>query len=166
MKQRATVAMALGGALVIALFGIATERKPVTRVDHGDLRRAAASGAVERALDAGDITAARRAWHDMYLRALDGRDWHELVEAADTHLMIAGRAGARSDDAYPRARELYLAALFRARAEGSPDGALRVAERFAALGDRDAAAMALRLADTITPRQGEAVTALVGDTLY
>jgi len=43
-------------------------------------------------------------------------------------------------------------ALFRARVEGAPDGALRAADGFARLGDRDAAALALRIAETIAAR--------------
>lgn len=161
MKRRATVAVVLGGALVSGLYGITTPKQSLTPQDHGDLRRAV----VDRALAAGDLAAAQRAWHDMYVQALAGRDWQELVSAADTELLIMRRAGAHSNDADPRARELYLAALFRAHAQGSQDGVLRVAQRFAAVGDREAAAMALRLVDTTAPQPAAAVATTLPDTL-
>jgi hypothetical protein len=46
----------------------------------------------------------------------------------------------------PRARDLYLSALFRARDAGSLDGVLRLAAAFDSLGDREVALQALRMA--------------------
>jgi len=46
-------------------------------------------------------------------------------------------------------------ALFRARVEGAPDGALRAADGFVRLGDRDAAVLALRIAETVAARHGD-----------
>jgi len=45
-----------------------------------------------------------------------------------------------------KARELYLSALFRARQQGSVEGVRRAAAAFDALGDRDIAANATRMA--------------------
>jgi hypothetical protein len=55
----------------------------------------------------------------------------------------------------PTARELFLIALFRARAEGSVEGALHAADGFARLGDRDAALLAVRIAEQTAARTGE-----------
>jgi hypothetical protein len=60
----------------------------------------------------------------------------------------------RVDEAKRNARELWLVALFRARAEGAVDGALNAAEGFARLGDRDASVLALRIADKLAARSG------------
>jgi len=161
MKHRAMIAVAVAGALVSVLLGIAAQKRLVPSEEQADPRLAA----VDRALATGNLPAAQRAWHDMYVQALEGRDWQELVSVADGELRIARRVGGRWDDGSPRARELYLVALFRARAQGSRDGVLRVAQRFAAVGDREAAAMALRLVDTTAPPQAETPATAVPDTV-
>lgn len=101
--------------------------------------------AVNGALAAGDLTAAAAASAEAYRVALASRRWEGLVEAADAHLRVAEAAGARQAGA-PRARELYLAALFRARDAQSLEGVVRVAQSFENLGDREAAGHAMRVA--------------------
>ena len=54
------------------------------------------------------------------------------------------------------ARQAYLGALFRARAEASLDGVLRATEAFATLGDRDVAEEGLRIAESVALRTGTA----------
>ena len=68
----------------------------------------------------------------------------------------------------PRARELYLSALFRARDTGSLDGVLRVAGAFNTLGDRDVTTHAVRMADRLaargaTPNQRAQLAAMSAD---
>lgn len=104
--------------------------------------------AVDAALRAGDLTAASAASTEAYRAALASRRWEGLVDAADAHLRVAQAAGA-PQAGVPRARELYLAALFRARDSDSLDGILRVAQAFDRLGDREAADHAMRVAQRI-----------------
>jgi hypothetical protein len=101
--------------------------------------------AVDAALRAGDLTAAAAASSEAYRAALASRRWEGLVEAADAHLRVTEAAGA-PQAGVPRARELYLAALFRARDARSLDGVIRVAQAFDRLGDREAADHAMRVA--------------------
>ena len=101
--------------------------------------------AVDAALRSGDLTAATAASTEAYRAAMASRRWEGLVEAADAYLRIADAAGA-PQAGVPRARELYLGALFRARDAGSVEGVIRVAQSFDRLGDREAAAHAMRVA--------------------
>lgn len=100
---------------------------------------------VEDALAHSGLTAAELAWHAAYAEALRSRRWEGLVEVGDAYLRIGEAAGARKPSE-ARARELYLAALFRARDRGSLDGVLRVAEAFGALGDREVAQQGIHIA--------------------
>jgi hypothetical protein len=101
--------------------------------------------AVDAALRAGDLTAASAASTEAYHAALASRRWEGLVDAADAHLRVARAAGA-PQAGVPHARQLYLAALFRARDAGSVEGVVRVAQAFDSLGDREAADHAIRTA--------------------
>jgi hypothetical protein len=51
-----------------------------------------------------------------------------------------------------KARQVYLATLFRARDQSSIDRVLRTAEAFAALGDRAVVEQCLRVADDLAAR--------------
>jgi hypothetical protein len=101
--------------------------------------------AVDAALRAGDLAAASVASTEAYRAALGSRRWEGLVDAADAHLRVARAAGTPQAGA-PHARQLYLAALFRARDAGSVEGVVRVAQAFDSLGDREAADHAIRTA--------------------
>ena len=68
------------------------------------------------------------------------------METGDAGLRIA-RAGEGSVALVPRVRELYLAA--HARVDGSLDGALRVADAFAGLGDDESVEACLVLAERL-----------------
>jgi hypothetical protein len=100
---------------------------------------------VDAALRAHDLAVASAASTEAYRAALASRRWEGLVEAADAYRRVADAAGA-PQAGVPRARELYLAALFRARDAGSVEGVVRVAQAFDSLGDRDAADQAIRTA--------------------
>jgi hypothetical protein len=99
--------------------------------------------AMQAAVDRSDIPEARKAWQAAYAAALGSRRWEALVDTADAHLRLAEVAGTSGA---PRARELYLSALFRARDAGSRPGVLRVASAFETLGDRGVATEARRMA--------------------
>ncbi|MBM3220842.1 MAG: hypothetical protein FJZ38_19565, partial [Candidatus Rokubacteria bacterium] len=70
--------------------------------------------AVDAAIGRRDFSGAERAWHDAHTAALRTRTWRPLVAVGDAALKIGEAAGHRRAAA-SRARELYLAALIRAR---------------------------------------------------
>lgn len=109
----------------------------------------------EEALAQKNVSAAELAWHDAYGTALRSRRWEGLVEVGEAYLRIGQAAGSRKA-AEPKARQAYLAALFRARTEGSLDGVLRAAEAFAALGDREVAEQGVYIAQRVAAQARDA----------
>ncbi|MBM4443168.1 MAG: hypothetical protein FJ027_22375 [Candidatus Rokubacteria bacterium] len=83
-------------------------------------------------------------WHEAHADAFRSGRWAALVAVGDAALRIDAVAGVvagfRAD-----ARRVYLAALVRARAERSAEGAGRVAEAFTRLGDTQLAQHARRV---------------------
>lgn len=106
---------------------------------------------MDDALKTGNVGAALRTWHDAYASALGSRQWQGMLDVGDAYLRIGEVAGTRRA-AEATARQAYLIALFRARQQGTIDGALRAAEAFAALGDRDAVEQCLRVAEQLAAR--------------
>lgn len=98
-----------------------------------------------------NLSAADLAWRDAYVAALVSRRWEALVEVGDAYLRIGEVARGRKA-AEARARSIYLDALFRARQQGSLDGALRVAEAFAMLGDHEVALQGARIAEGLAAK--------------
>ena len=150
MVTRRTVGALIGGlGLVLSsalLGGAVTAPRVVGPAARGGTAPwAAPLTTVDAALAAGDVAAARSAWQVAYGAALGSRRWEGFADAADAYLRI-GRASSAPDSAAPRARDLYLSALFRARDAGSLDGVLRIAAAFDNLGDRDVTVQALRMA--------------------
>ena len=136
-----------------AIAEIATGRSPVPGdADTIEQNRRAALVQVDDALGRQDLVGARRASQAAYELARQSRSWRALVDAADAHRRIAAAAPGGAAAAASRAREIYLAALTRARAEGSLEGVLGAAEGFAALGDRDVAEQALHVAAKVAAR--------------
>jgi hypothetical protein len=103
-------------------------------------------GRAEASLERGDAGAAVSAWREAHAAALRSGGWEGMVAVGDTAWRMA-HAGAARSESLARARQAYLTALFRARREHSLEGALRAAVGFAELGDRDVAALALRIAE-------------------
>jgi len=93
----------------------------------------------------GDFAAAETLWREAYAAALKSRHWEGVIAAGDTYRALGARAGFRTASV-AKARQAYLAALFRARSEGSLAGVLIAAERFAELGDREVVEQCLRAA--------------------
>lgn len=106
---------------------------------------------VDEAMARGDLVTAERQWREAYAAALKSRHWQGMVAAGDTYRALGARAGFRTTS-IAKARQAYLAALFRARAEGSVEGVLRSAERFAELGDRDVVEQCIRVAHQVAAR--------------
>lgn len=119
---------------------------------------------VDAALARGDVPTAVAAWHAAYGAALGSRRWDGFADVGDAYLRI-GRASGAPASALPRARDLYLSALFRARDTGALDGVLRVAAAFDGLGDREVVKQAVRMAHGLagthpTPAVRERIAAL------
>jgi len=111
--------------------------------------------AIGEAVQRGDLATARTAWHEAYRSLRRTRDWQAKAALGDTALAVAGGSGARQPWEAD-ARQAYLGALFRARAEASLDGVLRATGAFATLGDRDIAEEGLRIAESVALRMGTA----------
>lgn len=108
----------------------------------------------DEALAAKNVSAAVRAWHEAYVSALGSRRWEGMVAVGDAYLRIGQLSGSRRASE-AKARELYLAALFRARNQHSVDGAIHAGEAFAALGDREAAEQCVRVAEGLAKDSGD-----------
>jgi hypothetical protein len=105
---------------------------------------------VDAALANNDGSAAELASHETYAAALKSRHWEGMVAVGDAYRQVGDASGFHhAHAARAKARQSYLTALFRARGEGSVDGVLRVAERFAELGDRDVVEQCIRVAWTL-----------------
>jgi hypothetical protein len=102
----------------------------------------------------GDVAAAAQAAEEAFHAAVASRSWEALAAVGDDYTEVA-RLSSDPQTWLPHARTAYLRALFRARAVGSGTGALRVAEAFAALGDRDPVRASLRMADGLAAEAGD-----------
>ena len=104
---------------------------------------------VDRALDQSDLYRAIYEWHEAYGAALGSRRWDAMVAMGDRAVRISELSG---DDTRFRteARQAYLNALFRARAQRSVEGVNRVADAFERIGDAEAAQQARRLAEDLS----------------
>jgi len=92
---------------------------------------------VDQALAAQNLSRAIYEWREAYGAALGSRQWEALIAVGDAALRIEALAG-RSGTLRAEARNAYLTALFRARAQRSTEGVERVVEAFARLGDGEA----------------------------
>ncbi|OLC13263.1 MAG: hypothetical protein AUH29_13150 [Candidatus Rokubacteria bacterium 13_1_40CM_69_27] len=140
-------------ALMIALAiaeAMGSERTPVAGMD---APWADDVVAVDEALAAKDLTAARWTLQRAYGVALGSRRWEGMIDVGDAAVRIGD---------VPRARNAYLAAVFRARTQRSLEGALRAAEASAGLGDRPVAEQCLRVAQELGGHDPGALTR-VGD---
>jgi hypothetical protein len=98
-------------------------------------------GLVDDALGEGNLSRAFYEWREAYGDAFRSGSWEALAGVGDAAMRIEGVAGQRSGYR-AEARRVYLAALLRARAQGSAAGADRVAEAFDRLGDHEMARQA------------------------
>src|SRR5262249_23798435 len=104
--------------------------------------------AVGAALDQMDVSGAERAWQEAYVAALGSWRWDGVLEVGRARLRI-GQAAGGGEASAARARNLYLAALFRAREQRSLDGLMRTAEAFARLGDLEVVEQCVRIAASL-----------------
>jgi len=103
---------------------------------------------VDDALSRSDPRGAEAQWAKAYAAALRSRRWEGMVAVGDTYRRL-GALGGFQGTAAAKAREVYLAALFRARSEESVDGVLEAARGFAALGDKTVVEQCLSVARSI-----------------
>lgn len=133
--------------LVLAACGRSGgESRPGTGA--GELPWAPHLRALDEALVQRKVLAAEQAWYGAYTAALGSRGWEGMLAAGDAALRIGRVAGLRKPYE-ARARETYLSALFRARAQRSVEGVLRVAEAFSMLGDREVVDQCLVIAGRV-----------------
>ena len=158
-----TVAVAAGAAVIVwaLLLAHRAVESPAELPVSGDQTPPSPNSIDERiteiseAVQRGDLATARAAWHAAYRSLRRTRDWQGMAALGDTALGIAGASGAHQPWEAD-ARQAYLGALFRARAEASLDGVLRATDAFATLGDRDVAEEGLRIAESVALRAGTA----------
>jgi hypothetical protein len=106
---------------------------------------------VETALARNDLAGAELLWPEAYVAAIKSRHWEGMVAAGDIYRRLGELGGFRKlSDA--KAREAYLAALFRARNRGSLEGVLRAAQGFAELGDQEVVEQCIRVARSVAAR--------------
>jgi len=147
-------AVALGAIAAASLAldgGLARLAGAVMRQQSGEAPWTPAIRAIDEALAVGDVNTAVRIWPEAYNAALRGRRWEGFLAVGDARVRIDQAAGPRKATA-AKARESYLAALFRARQEGSLEGVLQAAEAFDLLGDSEVATEALRIAEAVAGR--------------
>jgi hypothetical protein len=133
------------------------ERLPAGRRDP-DARWRRYLAKVDHDLNAQDVSAAIRAWHDAQAAALESRRWEAMLEVGDAALEIGRASGSRAPSRVT-ARDAYLIALIRARREGSLEGTMRVADAFGALSDHAAVRQSLRVADRLAVQRRDAAGA-------
>src|SRR5262245_28778651 len=120
---------------------------------------------VDTAMARNDLAGAEALWGEAYVAAIKSRHWEGMVAAGDAYRRLGQLGGFRKiSDA--KAREAYLAALFRARNRGSLEGVLRAAQGFAELGDQEVVEQCIRVAGSIAapswnPRAEERVRSFV-----
>jgi hypothetical protein len=108
---------------------------------------------IDDALQRGDTAAALAAWRASYTDAVRRGWWEQLADAGDAALRI-GDVPDLAGPSRAAARKSYLAALFRARADGSVDGVLRIAQAFAGLGDRAVVEQCIRIGRELADADG------------
>ncbi len=143
----------LAAILITAVAGpqAVAIRRPVAppapaarRVDH-----------VDQAAAENDMAGAMRAWSAAHRAAVASRRWQDLIEVADAYRRI-GAASTSSEPFDATARRIYLAAVERARRDGSVDGVIRAGDALSDLGDVAGVARSLRIARTLASRDPDA----------
>jgi hypothetical protein len=146
------VALGVVAAASLALDGgLARRAGAVMKQQSAEAPWTQAIRAIDEALAGGDVSAATQIWSEAYNAAVRSRRWDGLLVVGDARVRIDQAAGPGRASA-AKARDTYLAALFRARQEGSLEGVLQSAEAFDSLGDAEVASEALRIAEAVAGR--------------
>jgi hypothetical protein len=152
LLRRIALAVATSAILALALVEVAANREARGRLDvlspPGAPPWSEHIDRMNEALRRREVPVAVRAWRDAYAAAFASRKWEGMLAVGQAYLRIGDIAQSRQAFV-PKAREAYLSALFRARQGGSPDGVLRVAAAFEALGDREMVQQCVAIAETL-----------------
>ena len=146
MSQQRRAIIALLAVLACTNLGVLFG---VTRDDAFELQWQVTLEAIDEALMLGNPAGAAARWREAYGFAIRSGGWSQLVDVGDAALRI-GDAAALQPSAAGAARQSYLTALYRARAQRSAEGIGRVCEAFLRLGDRDVAERCSRLVAQLT----------------
>lgn len=146
MSQHRRAIIALLAVLACTNLGVLFG---VTRDDAFERQWQVTLEAIDKALLLGDKLEAAAQWRAAYSLAVRSGGWSQLVDVGDAALRI-GDAVALQPSAAGAARQSYLTALYRARAQRSAEGIGRVCEAFLLLGDRDVAERCSRLVAQLT----------------
>jgi len=144
-------------ALLLAGGSVLGAVEPTRASDTDEVATAPWVGAIramDEALAKGNLRAALAAREDARLAAVASRRWEGMAVLGDATLRLAQSAGLRPA-MEPAVRRAYVAALFRARRQASLDGVVRIAEAFAALGDRDMARQGVVIAAALAATSRE-----------
>jgi hypothetical protein len=155
MMSRET--LVVGSVICGSLLGLAM--LPGVRWDAvGDDRRRspatydASPQPMAEALRQADVAVAERLWREAYIKAVRAQAWRPLADLGDAAVRIADRGGPRTRYV-ALARQAYVAALVRARAERSAEGIARICRAFRGLGDHDIADQCAIIAETLQARR-------------
>lgn len=113
------------------------------------------------ALEIGDTAEAVAAWQEAYKQAVKSGWWEAMLDVGDAALEIGDVPEFRPSP-QAAARQSYLTALLRARAQGSLDGVLRAGEAFAGLGDRAVVEQCLHIAHELTDNDPQGRSRVLG----
>jgi hypothetical protein len=144
---------------VAAILFLAADGTPAARVERADLELAQRLREADASLAAGAGQTALVRLRAAHHAALRTERWDAMAEVGDA----ARRASAMASPpgrAVAMASRAYLAGLARAREQRSLDGVLRIAEGFAALGDREMVEYCIGVATLLAEgdREAERVT--------
>jgi len=104
---------------------------------------------VDEALERAELSRAIYEWREAYGAALRSRRSDGLIAVGDRAVRIAARAGG-SGYFLTGAKYVYVHAALRARAEGSRDTVLGIAQVFNKLGDPEQAGQMRRIAGSVS----------------
>jgi hypothetical protein len=104
---------------------------------------------VDEALGRSDLNRAIYEWREAYGAALRSRRADALIAVGDRAVRLA-ELGGGSGYFLREARDVYVHAAFRARAERSRDTIFRIAEVFDKLGDTERAGQVRRIAGSVS----------------
>ena len=109
----------------------------------------------DKEIGKGHRDVAIRVLYDAYGAALESRSWQSMIAVGDA-FMAVGTGPGNAAGAQMNARQSYLTALIRARRQRSVEGALRSAEAFRRLSDRDVVEQCLHIAEMLAAGDAEA----------
>jgi len=109
---------------------------------------------MDDALARGDFYAADLARQEALLLAVGTHRWDALAAVGDAFVRFAQEYPRVRKTVQPEAHRIYRSAILRAQQQGSFEGAMRVSEAFADLGDWDAAREGLTLASALLAAGG------------